>query len=83
MFKEGARIQIIGVISGWGNEMTGRIGTIMYRDPDSDESFWYVKIDGHPGFDEQDGCWILNEDCMKVIEIKNNSSATILLDKEY
>jgi hypothetical protein len=80
MFKEGMTVKITKDVSQYGRVL-GKTGVIEEK---KHHSYWHVRVDGDPGFKNQNGCWMIKGSEMEIImNIKSNSEAAKLLDKEW
>lgn len=86
IWQEGMRVRVTEDV--WGNKATdnpvnikGMTGVIIEK-RNKIKDTWYVKMDNHPGFKNQNGCWSIREHQMINISLTNNREASILLSQD-
>lgn len=84
-FKEGDRVLVVGNNRSidkyiMGGDMIGHKGVIHKIFGDSD--YGYVRIDDHPGFENQEGCWAIDFKLLKLDGPSNNEEALNRLQTE-
>lgn len=75
--KKNMRIVVTGDVRGdmGATRVKGYVGTL-YKEYSHER--WLVRLDEHPGFIDQDGCWIISRSHLSPIPFSNKEASHLL-----